>query len=63
MGRQVFDWSGIDPDEARRQRLATLPLKRFATPADVAHAILYLASDEASYVTGAALVVDAPTIV
>jgi 3(or 17)beta-hydroxysteroid dehydrogenase len=58
MGRQVFDWSGMDPGEAQRQRLAMLPLKRFATPADVAHAILYLASDESSYVTGAEILVD-----
>ena len=58
MGQQVFDWSGLDPAEARRQRMAIVPLKRFATPTDVAHAILYLASDEASYVTGAEIVVD-----
>jgi 3(or 17)beta-hydroxysteroid dehydrogenase len=58
MGQQVFDWSGIDPDEARRQRMAALPIKRFATPTDVANAILFLASDESSYVTGAEIVVD-----
>ena len=58
MGQQVFDWSGLDPAEARRLRLAAVPIKRFATPTDVAHAILYLASDELSYVTGAEIVVD-----
>jgi NAD(P)-dependent dehydrogenase (short-subunit alcohol dehydrogenase family) len=42
----------------RRQRLDMLLIKRFAEPADVGHAILYLASEEASYVTGAELVVD-----
>jgi 3(or 17)beta-hydroxysteroid dehydrogenase len=31
---------------------------RFAEPEEIAHAILYLASDEASYVTGAEMVVD-----
>lgn len=35
------------------------PLKRFATPEEIAHAILFLASDEASYITGAELPVDA----
>ena len=34
------------------------PLKRFAEPIEVARAILFLASDEASYVSGAALAVD-----
>lgn len=33
-------------------------MKRFATPNEIAYAALYLASDEASYVTGAQLVVD-----
>ncbi len=37
---------------------ADTPLKRFARPEEVAQAILYLASDEAQYVTGAELVID-----
>jgi NAD(P)-dependent dehydrogenase (short-subunit alcohol dehydrogenase family) len=34
------------------------PLKRFATPGEVAQGILYLASDESSFVTGTELVID-----
>lgn len=34
------------------------PLKRFAQPEEIAHAILYLSSDEAAYVTGSELVID-----
>jgi 3(or 17)beta-hydroxysteroid dehydrogenase len=34
------------------------PLKRFATPAEIAQGILYLASDESSFVTGTELVID-----
>ena len=35
-----------------------IPLKRFATPEEVAYAVLYLASDESSYTTGSELIVD-----
>ena len=34
------------------------PIKRFAEPADTANAVLFLASDEASYVTGSEVTVD-----
>ena len=46
-----------DPEE-RRQRIEGVPLKRVGTALDVAYAVLYLASDESSFVTGAELVVD-----
>ena len=35
-----------------------IPLKRLADPEDVAYAMLFLASDEATYITGQTLVVD-----
>lgn len=35
-----------------------VPLKRFGTPLDMAYAMLYLASDGASYVTGQTIIVD-----
>ena len=34
------------------------PAHRFGTPDDVAYGVLYLASDEAAFVTGAELVID-----
>jgi NAD(P)-dependent dehydrogenase (short-subunit alcohol dehydrogenase family) len=40
------------------QYLETIPLGRFAQPVDVANAVLFLASDEASYITGHTIVVD-----
>jgi 3-oxoacyl-[acyl-carrier protein] reductase len=43
------------PDDIRAQRLADIPLGRFGTPTDVAHAALFLASDLASYLTGITL--------
>jgi NAD(P)-dependent dehydrogenase (short-subunit alcohol dehydrogenase family) len=50
-------------DEARYQslrgRMSTLaPIGRVGRPEEVAHAVLFLASDEASFITGAELVVD-----
>ena len=46
-----------DPEVAA-QRLALVPLGRRAHPIEVAYGVLYLASDEASFVTGAELVID-----
>jgi 3-oxoacyl-[acyl-carrier protein] reductase len=43
---------------SRDAQLDTIPMRRLATPLDVANAALYLASDEASLVTGVALEVD-----
>ena len=36
----------------------SIPLGRFSMPADIANAALFLASDEAAFVTGACLEVD-----
>lgn len=49
---------GGDTDEHRSRFLATIPKGRFSTPADVAAAVVFLASDEADMVTGESLLVD-----
>ena len=53
--------SALSPQEAEvfvGRTLARIPMGRFAEPREIAKAVLFLASDEASYVTGADLVVD-----
>lgn len=46
------------PAGARDGFLEATPLRRFADPAEVSACVLFLASDESSFVTGAELVVD-----
>ncbi len=47
-----------DPAATRAEVTERYPLRRFATPEDVANVALFLASDEASYLNGIDLVVD-----
>jgi NAD(P)-dependent dehydrogenase (short-subunit alcohol dehydrogenase family) len=49
---------GLSEDEVLARRQAKVPLKRFATPEDIANLTLFLASDKASYVTGAIVPMD-----
>ncbi|MDQ3895240.1 MAG: beta-ketoacyl-ACP reductase [Actinomycetota bacterium] len=46
------------PEEARAGMLAATPLGRLGEPEDVARAVRFLCSDEASFITGEVLVVD-----
>ena len=49
---------GAVTDEAKKRFLATIPMGRFSTPLDVANACLYLASDDAAFVSGVCIEVD-----
>ena len=52
-----------DPEKLRAEFAAVAPLGRFGQAREIAHCILFLASDEASFVTGAALVADGGAII
>jgi 3-oxoacyl-[acyl-carrier protein] reductase len=47
-----------DTPENRKKFLATIPMGRLSTPLDIARAALYLASDEADFITGVEFPVD-----
>ena len=49
---------GMSNEEWNRQWLEMTPMGRVGEPADIAHAVLYLASDAARFATGTNLVVD-----
>ena len=47
-----------DPEAALKDRLQRIPLARIGTPEEIAAVAIFLCSDEASYITGAAIVAD-----
>ncbi|SMH39361.1 3-oxoacyl-[acyl-carrier protein] reductase [Mesorhizobium australicum] len=54
----LANFRGADTPELRGRLSAEIPLGRLSTPLDVANAALWLASDEAAFITGVALEVD-----
>ena len=55
----LTEFMGVeDTPENRARFTATIPMGRFSTPADVAQACLYLASDDAKFITGVSIEVD-----
>jgi 3-oxoacyl-[acyl-carrier protein] reductase len=52
------DMTRVLPDDLRAKILAAVPLGRMGTPDDVAAAVKFLASDDASYITGHVLAVN-----
>jgi len=54
----LAQFMGEDTPELRAKFRASIPLGRLSTPLDIANAALWLASDEAKFITGVALEVD-----
>lgn len=57
-GFVTTDMTAALPEGRREEILEQVPLKRMATPAEVAAVTAFLASDEAGYITGAVIPVD-----
>ncbi len=54
----LASFMGEDTPDMREKFLSTIPMGRFSTPEDMGNAACYLASDEASMITGVAMEVD-----
>jgi 3alpha(or 20beta)-hydroxysteroid dehydrogenase len=62
MGQQVLDElssaGGVGANEVRANAIALHPIGRLGVPADIASAVVFLASDDAAFMTGSEVVVD-----
>ncbi len=52
------EMTNILPDETKSAYLNSIPFKKFGSTKDIANAVMFLASDEAGYITGQVLCVD-----
>ena len=50
-------------EEVKEEFLSRIPANRIGSPEDIAHAALFLASDEASYITGQTITVDGGRVI
>ena len=58
LDRVTAERLGVDPETVRQRVIATIPLGRYGDPEEFANAVVFLASERASYISGASLQVD-----
>ena len=52
------DMTAVIPEKIKETMLKEIPLGRMGSPEDIAHAVKFLASDDAAYITGQVIRVD-----
>jgi len=52
MTRKSAERRGLDPDQYKAERAKAIPVGRVGVPRDIANVVCFLASDEASFVSG-----------
>ena len=57
-GLVITEMTAGEPEEAVQANLEATPMGRAGTPEEIAHGVLYLASEESAYVTGVNLAID-----
>ena len=58
VSKAISEMPEAEADEFKQRVLANIPLKRMAQPEEIASAALFLASDDANYMTGSELIID-----
>jgi 3-oxoacyl-[acyl-carrier protein] reductase len=51
------------PENSKNELLNRIPVGKIGAPEDIAHATLFLASDEANYITGQTITVDGGRVI
>lgn len=58
LAEKIAQAEGVTPEQIRQRWASQIPLKRLGQPEEFANLVVFLASDRASYITGASIAVD-----